>query len=199
MEHAQRKSTRLRVYDYSENGVYFVTICTKDKKKTLCNIVGGGRRRCKIVQIAKTVLRLLEYGCCHILTFQQDPHDAPQIQLTAVGRIVEKYIRSTDNISCITVDKYVIMPNHVHLLIRINHGDGTSWAPSPTSSTRANQVLPHSISTLKRFVNRDVGCDVWQRSFHDHVVRGEQDYRDIWQYIDQNPTKWREDCFFIEE
>ena len=169
MDYAQRKPTRLGGYDYSENGAYFVTICTKDKQKTLSNIVGGGA------------------------------FDAPQIQLTAVGRVVEKYIRSTDNVPSITVDKYVIMPNHVHLLIRIHHGSGTSWAPSPTSLTRANQVLPHAISTLKRFVNRDVGCDVWQRSFHDHVVRDEQDYRDIWQYIDQNPHKWREDPFFIGE
>ena len=163
MEHSRRKPTRLREYNYSENGTYFVTICTKDKRPTLCNIVGGGT------------------------------HDAPQIQLTAIGCIVEKYIQSTNQISAVTVDEYVIMPNHVHLLLSINHGDGTSWAPSPTSTMRANQILPHAISTLKRLVNRDVGYHVWQRSFHDHVVRGEQDYREIWNYIDQNPLRWRED------
>ena len=169
METPVRKPTRLGAYDYSENGTYFVTICTKGKQKTLCNIVGGGAL------------------------------DAPQIHLTAVGRIVEKYIRSTDNISEITVDKYVIMPNHVHLLLHVCRENGTSRAPSPTSPTRANQTLPHAISTLKRFVNRDAGYNVWQRSFHDHVVRGEQNYREIWQYIDENPLKWREDSFFIED
>ena len=75
-------------------------------------------------------------------------------------------------------------------------------APSPTPSqppSRANQLLPHAIATLKRFVNRDVGYNVFQRSFHDHVVRGEQDYRDVWNYIEHNPQQWREDCFFVED
>lgn len=166
MERPNRKSTRLGVHDYSEPGAYFVTICTKDKQKILCDIVGGGA------------------------------HDAPQIRLTAIGNIVDKYIRSTNNISFVTVDKYVIMPNHVHLLLTIHSANGTSKAPSPTQS-RPNQVLPHAIATLKRFVNRDVGYNVWQRSFHDHVVRGEQDYRDIWQYVEENPYKWQEDCFYV--
>ena len=169
MEMSQRKPTRLQEYDYSEHGAYFVTICTAEKRKTLCDIVGGGA------------------------------FDAPQVQLTDIGRTAEKYILSTNNISGITVDKYVIMPNHIHLLLRVDRANGTSRAPSPTSSSRANQLLPHVISTFKRFVNRDVGYSVFQRSFHDHVVRGDEDYRDIWRYIDENPIKWQEDCFYVDE
>ena len=171
MEMSQRKPTRLQEYDYSENGAYFVTICTAEKRKTLCDIVGGGA------------------------------FDAPQVQLTDIGRTAEKYILSTNNISGITVDKYVIMPNHIHLLLSVAVENGTSRAPSPTQSqqtSRTNQLLPHAISTLKRFVNRDVGYNVFQRSFHDHVVRGEPDYREIWQYIDTNPYKWQKDCFFCK-
>ena len=168
MEYPTRKGTRLRAYDYSESGAYFVTVCTKDKQKILCDIVGGGA------------------------------FDAPQIRLTPIGEIVDKYIQSTNNIPSVTVDTYVIMPNHIHLLLTIQQENGTSRAPSPTRS-RPNQVLPHAIATLKRFVNRDVGYNIFQRSFHDHVVRGEQDYRDIWQYVEENPCRWREDCFYTEE
>ena len=128
--------------------------------------------------------------------------DAPQIRLSPIGQLVEKYILSTNNIPEITVDTYVIMPNHIHLLLSVSHENGTSKAPSPTPTpppTRANQLLPHAIATFKRFVNRDVGYNVFQRSFHDHVVRGEQDYRDIWHYIEHNPQQWQEDCFFVED
>lgn len=168
MAQSARKPTRLGVYDYSETGVYFVTICSKDKQNLFGSIVGGGAL------------------------------DAPRSALSPIGQIVDKYIRSTNKIPEITVEKYVIMPNHIHLLLSVEHENGTSRAPSPTSSSRANQLLPHAISTLKRFVNRDVGYNVFQRSFHDHIVRGEQDYREIWQYIDENPQKWQEDCFFVE-
>jgi len=160
MDFPKRKSTRLKYYDYSNSGYYFITICTHNKQKILCDFVGGGA------------------------------HDAPKIKLSAVGEIVEKYILSTNNITDITVDKYVIMPNHIHLILKIINS-GTSRAPSPTNNT-----ISHSISTLKRFVNRDVGKNIFQRSFHDHIIRGEKDYIKIWNYIDTNPQKWEEDCFY---
>ena len=168
MERQERKPTRLGGYDYSHDGAYFVTICTKDRRNILCDIVGGGAL------------------------------DAPQIRLTPIGEIVDTYIRSTNRIPSVTVDKYVIMPNHIHLILIIRNEKGTSRAPSPTGS-RPNQAIPHAVSTLKRFVNRDVGYNVWQRSFHDHVIRGEQDYLDIWRYVDENPYQWQEDCFYTPD
>ena len=104
MELPKRKRTRLKEYDYNQSGYYFITICTKDKQKILCDIVGGGAL------------------------------DAPRVNLTAVGRIVEKYIISTNNIPELTVLKYVIMPNHIHLLLKLEVSGGTSKAPSPTNS-----------------------------------------------------------------
>ena len=163
MELPKRKPNRLKDYDYSQNGGYFVTICTRNKEKLLCNIVGGGA------------------------------FDAPQVVLTETGKIVEKYILSTNKIDLVTVEKYVVMPNHIHLLIFIDNAYGTSKAPSPT-----NAILPHLVSTLKRFCNRDIGENIFQRSFHDHVIRDENDYRKIWEYIDTNPAKWEEDCFYCK-
>ena len=163
MELPKRKRTRIKEYDYSQSGYYFITICTKDKQKILCDIVGGGAL------------------------------DAPRVNLTAVGRIVEKYIISTNNIPELTVLKYVIMPNHIHLLLKLEVSGGTSKAPSPT-----NSIISHSVSTLKRFAGKEIGENVFQRSFHDHIIRGEKDYLEIWEYIDTNPAKWKEDCFYQE-
>ena len=161
MELPQRKPTRLRNYDYSSDGYYFVTICTKGKQKILCDIVGGGA------------------------------YDAPQIELSKYGDITEKYILSTNNIPELAVDKYVIMPNHVHLILVIKNG--TSRAPSPT-----NNIISHAVSTLKRFVNKEIGKNIFQRSFHDHIIRDQNDYRKIWEYIDDNAAKWQYDCFYSE-
>ena len=99
----ERKPNRIEEYDYSQNGAYFVTICTKDRRKILCNIVGTG------------VL------------------DCPQIQLLKHGKIAEKYIKQMDTFyNHLSVDKYVIMPDHIHLILSVDNG--TSRTPSPTIS-----------------------------------------------------------------
>ena len=91
------------------------------------------------------------------------------------------------------------MPNHIHLLIYINSTNGTSRMPSPMQNninTRANEQIPKLVSSLKRFTNKKTGVDLWQRSFHDHIIRDENDYLQIWEYIENNPLKWELDDYF---
>ena len=165
MELPVRKPNRLPHFDYNTPGAYFITICTKDKQCILGNIVGGGA------------------------------FDAPKVALSKIGRIAEKCILSGNNIPGVTVDKFVVMPNHIHMILFVEAGcSGTSWAPSPT-----NAVIPHFVSTFKRFCHKEIGFAVSQRSYHDHVIRGEKDYLKIWEYIDNNPARWKEDCFYMEE
>ena len=159
----KRKHNRLYKYDYSTDGYYFITICTKNKEKTLGTVVGVGAL------------------------------DDPKIILSDNGKTVQKYILSSKNILNIKVCKYVIMPNHIHIIVKVenNFSNGTSKAPSPT-----NKAIPHFVSTLKRFVNKDCGEDIFQRSFYDHIIRDEKDYLRIWEYIDTNPNKWAEDIYY---
>ena len=60
-------------------------------------------------------------------------------------------------------------------------------APSPT-----NAIIPQIVSGLKRLVNKEIGFNIWQRSYHDHVIRDEEDYYNTWQYIEGNPKRWLE-------
>ena len=122
--------------------------------------------------------------------------DAPDVRLSRSGEIVQKYILSGNRIPGVIVEKYVIMPNHIHLILLVEAGarTGTSRAPSPT-----NAVVPHFVSTLKRFCHRDIGKKIFQRSYHDHVIRNEASYLKIWQYIDTNPIRWTADCFFVSD
>ena len=164
MDHPKRKSNRIPGYDYNTPGAYFITICTRSRLPILGAVVGGGAL------------------------------DAPFVRLSKVGQTVLRHIQSGNRISGITVDKFVIMPNHIHLILLVDEtaSSGTSRAPSPT-----NAVIPHFVSTLKRFCNRDTGLQIFQRSYHDHIIRNEDDYLKIWQYIDNNPARWQEDCFYI--
>ena len=114
------------------------------------------------------------------------------VQLTEIGKTVKEFVQSTNRIPGVIVDKYVIMPNHIHMIIVINEAD------DQVENDRANEVIPHVVGTLKRLVNRKVGKNVFQRSYHDHVIRGERDYQKIWSYIDDNPRRWKDDCFYIE-
>ena len=157
----QRKSNRLTAYHYSQYGFYFLTLCTKDKKPILCDI-----RESNI--------------------FEQ-----PKITFSKFGIIVKNQICAQQNFySDIHIEKYVIMPNHIHMIVCISE----DTAPA---STPANDRIPFFISTLKRFTNKEAETDLWQRSYHDHVIRNDTDYQKIWKYIDDNPAKWNSDCFYI--
>ena len=95
--------------------------------------------------------------------------------------------------------KYVIMPNHVHLLICIDRADdpteaGTSRTPSPT-----NEIIPRYVSTFKWMCNWEIGENIWQRAYHDHIIRDQAHFDLIWSYIDTNPIRWEQDCFYTEE
>ena len=154
----KRKQNRIRDYDYSTSGAYFITICTRDKRKILSRIVGG------------------------------DVLDAPKTELLQYGEIADKYINQLDKFyGNIEIDKYVIMPDHIHLLLFV-YDDGASRTSPPT--TKQHSVVSRFVSTFKRFCNKEYGFNVWQRSFYDHIIRDERDYREIWQYIENNPRKY---------
>ena len=155
----KRKPTRLKDFDYNSNGAYFITICTKDKQKILCDIVGE--------------------GLCAL----------PSVELTPIGEIVKQSIEYiNNNYDFVLVDKYTIMPNHVHLIISIQSG-GHGDPPLQVYDI---------VGRFKSFTDSKYYGKLWQRSFHDHIIRDENDYLKIWNYIDLNPQKWTEDIFYIE-
>ena len=94
------------------------------------------------------------------------------------------------------MDKYVIMPNHIHMIVVIGCDGAERSRPFPTLSTVIGQY--------KSGVSRNIHSicpdfKIWQKSFHDHIIRNENDYQMIWQYIDTNPATWENDCFYTEE
>ena len=116
-----------------------------------------------------------------------DAHIAPHTELSACGCIADEYIRRIPGI-----DTYVIMPNHIHMVIRIGMAmeNGAMWASPPT------KTLGSLVRSFKTLVTKAAGQKVWQRSYYDHVIRNEADYLRIWQYMDSNPAHWTEDDYY---
>ena len=105
-----------------------------------------------------------------------------------MGSLVEKEIVALNSVyECVRVDKYIVMPNHIHMILLIDCASGRiQFAPT----------IPRVIKQFKGSITKQVGYPVWQKSYHDHVIRGDNDYRSIWQYIETNPQKWLLDCYY---
>lgn len=116
----------------------------------------------------------------------------PQIKLSEYGKFVRKEIEEMQNYYAeITICKYVIMPNHVHMIIIIDREDG--GAPR---ASRPTMLIPRIVAITKKKVNKSIGFNLWQDGYYDHIIRTESDYNRICQYIDENPLKWHEDEYF---
>ena len=117
--------------------------------------------------------------------------DRPEnVPLTRLGEVAQQSIRDiSSHYPAITVDHSVIMPNHIHLLLQIHTDANGRSMIAPTIST--------VVRLMKGTVYKQAGFAVWQKGFYDHVIRNDNDYRDIWNYIEGNPSKWAEDKLYI--
>lgn len=153
----------MKSFDYSENHRYFVTICSCDRKMLFSGIIVG------------------------------EGLAPPVTRLSAIGIIIEEQLHLlTIRYSCLTIENYVIMPNHIHILLMLENDSGGA-SPSPT--------LHDLICAFKSLVTRSCRQkgfqhNIWQRSYYEHIVRNEDDYKNIWLYIDNNPAHWAEDQYY---
>ena len=167
-----RKHNRLSHYDYSSNGAYFITMCTKDRTNILGDIIGkaeegvGDNDVDDVDDVGANCVRL-------------NPSNIGQIVLDEIVNLNTVY-------DTVSLDCYVVMPNHIHMIIMIDCERRTQFAP--TISTIVKQ--------FKGKITKEIGYSIWQKSFHDHVIRDERDYTKIYEYIQTNPLKWKLDKYF---
>ena len=156
MDLPKRKNIRLHNYNYSYDGAYFITICTKNKENLLWKNVGANCVR---------------------------PLD--QLPLSKIGIVIENEIYKLNTVyENIKVDKYQIMPNHIHLIIFIYEDSNGRTQFAPTIS--------RIIKQFKGSITKQIGFSIWQKSFYDRVIRNEKEYQSVWNYIHNNPLKYLE-------
>ena len=148
----KRKKNRLEHYDYSSCGVYFLTICTSKRENYFWDNVGA------------TIGR---------------PQD---IILSERGKIVEESIQCISVIyPSLALESYVIMPDHIHLLLRIRSDENGRPMVAPTMSRIVQQ--------MKGYITKRIGSSIFQKLFFDHVIRNQQDYEEHLKYIYENPLR----------
>ncbi len=152
MEYPKRKRVRLKEFDYSQDGAYFITICTRFRQP----ILWDARAACSRPRFSQIGI----------------------ISNNEINRISDIY----ENV---TIDNHVIMPNHIHMII-VLQGDRHTKAPA----------ISRIIQQFKGKITKQTGHPIWQKSFYEHIIRNEEDYLEICNYIDNNPIKWELDCYY---
>ena len=157
-----RKPTHIKDYDYSETNAFFITICSKARQELFSRIsVGEG--------LAPHLIELSDYG---------------NIAKVELENIIERF-------PMVTIEKYVIMPNHIHILLLFEKAGGAS--PSPTIH---DVVCAYKSLVTRSCKNLGAKTTVWQRGYYEHIVRSYSDFLLIRSYIDDNPAKWAEDEYY---
>ncbi len=159
MDLPKRKKMRLEGFDYSSCGAYFVTVCVSGRKPILW-------------QVGANCVR---------------PNE--KIPLSNTGVIIDNEIQKLSTVyENVKVDKYCIMPNHIHIILFIlsDENGRTQFAPT----------LSRIIKQFKGSVTKQLGFSIWQKSFYDKIIRSDKSYLEVWQYIDENPFKWAEDEYY---
>ncbi len=179
MSFPERKRHRLKNYDYSSNGAYFITICTNERKPLFGHIEDG-------------IMLLNRYG-----------------------KIAEEEIKKTNILRAdksIKITNWVVMPNHIHLLIEIQHDPLFDAYPQyETFAKPTRQSIPTVVRAYKSSVTNRIrkSCDaddvdghvtpcpyiVWQDGYFDNIIKNDKMYEKVWQYIISNPMLWVDDCY----
>lgn len=204
MDRPQRKSIRLRGYDYTQRGAYYITICTE--------------------------------GRLHVFGRITDA----TVHLSALGNVVEECWHAIpSHFPHVTIDAFIIMPNHVHGVVVIgDHAGARDPAPDAVTAPETDipiapdttptpdydtimvpstpddgspartrpRIIPGSLGAIvqgfKAGVTRQarkrdipVPSTIWQRNYYDHIVRNAVDHARIAKYIADNPVNWERDRF----
>lgn len=177
----ERKNQRLKNYDYSSAWYYFVTFCTKGRIDYFWEIQDGE-------------MILNEYG----------------------DMVQQSFIRTQEIRKEIDIDEYIIMPNHVHVIIIIQNPVGNAGMRSKPGGnhdsgphacgpyeneilSKTKNVLSNCIQWLKAHITKEIRQNyedykfAWQKSFHDVIVRNQDQLDKSREYIRMNPSKWSED------
>ena len=167
-----RKSTRLKGYDYSKTALYFITICTKGRECFFGNII-----------------------------------DEKMI-LNDVGKIASDYLTEIPcHFPWVDIGESVIMPNHVHFILQLGHGGGRDTTCRVPTTNHFSKPVSGSVpviiqqykSSVKRWTNKnDCNYFNWQSRFYDRIIWNEKSFRNICDYIINNPGKWNDDNLFMK-
>ncbi|MBR5427513.1 MAG: transposase [Clostridia bacterium] len=147
------KEHRLRNYNYSTANSYMLTFNTKNREKCLSQIIDRGEI------------------------------ELPEVRLSVYGKIVEHYISQIPSVyDDVKIDTYVIMPDHVHILL--------SLLKTEESDSIENSKVSRIIRALKSLTSKQIGRSLWQADFYDVIADTDKKFDRCYDYIKANPAVW---------
>jgi REP element-mobilizing transposase RayT len=163
----KRKNIRLKHYDYSSPGTYFVTICTKNKNNYFWD--------------EELDLQRFTWSCVGANCVR--PQNLP---LSDIGKLVFDELECWNKTyNTVFLPSFVIMPNHIHIMLVISADENGRTQFAPT--------LERMVKQFKGTVTKKIGESIWQKSFIEHIVRNKKDYETKVNYIYENPIRWHYD------
>jgi REP element-mobilizing transposase RayT len=205
-------SARAPWLDYSADGCYFITICTANRKRSFGRIVvvveTHGRASLPANAPGRAFLPANAPDCASL------PINAPghaSLQLSPIGEIVEReWIKSFEMRGELFCDIFVIMPNHIHAILRIQSATVETHGRASLQQCGVARRPPKSISSFvagfkssaTKMINEyrhTPRVPVWQTRFHDHFIRNQAEYDRIFSYIQNNPDNWNKDKFYTND
>jgi len=204
-------------FDYSSDNLYFVTICVQDR--VCCFGTIGTGRDLSVRNIDESNIdesNIDESNIDESNMIMNSDEFIKKMELNEFGKIVQNQIEwLVEQYKYVDVHNFVIMPNHVHMIIEIDKkkltvGTGGDKIKEGTARELSVQVQDKEIkikslsslmgafkTTSSKMIHQVGFADfAWQRSFHDHIIRNERSYQNISNYIDSNLEKWVVDTFF---
>ncbi|WP_205500301.1 transposase [Rufibacter psychrotolerans] len=165
----QRRSIRLKGYDYGQEGAYFVTLCTKNRAHLFGEVEGGE-------------MKLNQFG----MIASQEWAKTPEVRMNVV------------------LDVFIIMPNHLHGILFITESKTEARHDDVTPFLSPSQTVGAIVRGYKSAVTKQINAllpeaekmTVWQRNYHEHIIRNARAHQYISAYISNNPTRWKADRFF---
>ena len=174
----KRKNLRLKGFDYNTPGARFITICTHQRRQFLSKVVG----------------ELPDHDTFGSL------EESPAVVLTERGQIIDRIIRTLPSHLGVEIEEYVIMPNHIHLIVIIPEQERAIRESPLQKRSVLSKVIGYIKMTASKELNNRFGDHlIWQRGYYDHIIRNIKDHELILHYILTNPQKWQFDRFYEKE
>ena len=198
---SQRKQIRLKEYDYSQEGYYFITICTQNRKHILSHIETINKSVGVDAHIDPKMNKDKEFiknnvGAGPVSARKNKTKE--NVKLTQLGEIVENvYLNLGKEFKYIKTHEYVIMPNHIHCIIEILRAD---TGPAPTIGdiicSLKTRITGYVLKGIKKGIYKPFNKRLFQRNYYEHVIRNEKEYYAIIEYIQNNPANWEQDKYY---
>ncbi len=170
-----RRSIRLKGYDYSQSGTYFITLCSHNREYLFGELVNDEMALNKLGIIAR-----------------------------------DEWIKSFQIRPEIIMDKYIVMPNHLHSIVVIrdagdrNRDKLNKGNPRVAPTGPKNKSIGALVAGFKSVATKKIndmrgtpGAPVWQRNYHEHIIRNEESLEKIREYVINNPRNWKKDSLFL--